>query len=266
MLLRNVALATALLVVITPSVLADEPGSDRSLMLDASRQHGPMIVHERHGTNVSSDNWAGYAVTGSKGSVTDVKATWTVPAIVGTCPSTDQYASFWVGIDGYSSSTVEQIGTDSDCTNGKPVYYAWFEFYPHPSFNIKSLAIQPGNTISAEVEADGGGKFTVTLTNETTQQTFSTSTKIKSADQSSAEWIAEAPSGGGIASLADFGSISFTGPNTATIETVTRPIGSFPANEVYEITMVGSTGAPKALPSVLTSSSAFSVTWASAGP
>src|ERR1035437_4462946 len=94
-----------------------------------ARHHDPIIIHERHGRDVTSGNWGGYAVTGTKGSVTDVKASWVVPAIVGNCPSTNQYSSFWVGIDGYSSNTVEQIGTDSDCVNSKPVYYAWYEFY-----------------------------------------------------------------------------------------------------------------------------------------
>ena len=131
-------------------------------------RHGPIIIHERHGNNVTSDNWSGYAVTGAKGSVTDVKASWTVPAV--TCPSTgDQYASFWVGIDGYSSNTVEQIGTDSDCVNGVPTYYAWYEFYPHPSYTIRSntLSVRAGDLISAEVSADAKGTFTVTLTNVT---------------------------------------------------------------------------------------------------
>src|SRR5271163_4846802 len=85
----------------------------------AERQHGPIRIHERHfdGT-VSSENWSGYAVVGAADSVSDAKASWTVPAV--TCGasrrSPSAYSSFWVGIDGYSSSTVEQTGTDSDCS------------------------------------------------------------------------------------------------------------------------------------------------------
>jgi hypothetical protein len=37
------------------------------------RSHAPAIIHERQGTMVTSTNWSGYAVTGAKGSVTDVK-------------------------------------------------------------------------------------------------------------------------------------------------------------------------------------------------
>src|SRR5712692_8671734 len=108
---------------------------------------GPLI---RSGS-FQSTNWSGYAVTGPSKSVTDAKGSWIVPAITGTCPSTNQYSSHWVGIDGFSSNTVEQTGTDSDCQNGAPTYYAWYEFYPHPSFLISGLTIRPLDVISAEV-------------------------------------------------------------------------------------------------------------------
>ncbi len=232
----------------------------------AAHRHAPISIRERHGRNVTSDNWSGYAVTGAKGSVTDVKASWIVPAIAEPCPSTDQYASFWAGIDGYSSNTVEQIGTDSDCQNGKPVYYAWFEFYPHPSFPIESMTIHPGDVISAEVSAGAKGKFMVTITDVTTNQTFTTSTKIPSAAQSSAEWIAEAPYSGGVLPLADFGIVWFSADQT-TAGKATGPIGSFPSADVDEITMVDRSDATKALPSSLSKNeSSFSIAWVSSGP
>lgn len=104
---------------------------------------------------------------------------------------------------------VEQVGTDSDCQNGQPVYYARFEFYPHPSLTIDSVPVFPGNTISAEVKATGKGMFTVTLTNVSTGASFTASAKVPSAAQSSAEWMAEAPYSGGVLPLANFGSVYF---------------------------------------------------------
>lgn len=104
-------------------------------------RHDPIHIRARHGNQVTSSNWSGYAVTGADGSVTNAKGSWVVPYVnCGATPTA--YASFWVGIDGYSSNTVEQIGTDSDCQNGSPSYYAWFEFYPHASFTVNSLAIK----------------------------------------------------------------------------------------------------------------------------
>ena len=68
-------------------------------------------------TGVSSSNWAGYAATGAAGSFTSVSASWTQPTA--SCASGSQYAAFWVGLDGYTSKTVEQIGTEADCTGAR---------------------------------------------------------------------------------------------------------------------------------------------------
>jgi hypothetical protein len=57
-------------------------------------------MHHRCNQTVSSYNWSGYVVETAAGAVTDVKGSWSVLAIQGSCPRTHQYASFWVGIDG----------------------------------------------------------------------------------------------------------------------------------------------------------------------
>jgi hypothetical protein len=221
----------------------------------------------------SSTNWSGYAVIASSGSVSDVRGSWVVPAIRGTCPSTAQYSSFWVGIDGYGSSTVEQTGTDSDCQGGAPVYYAWYEFYPHPSFTISKVNVHPGDAIFADVHYSSLS-FTVTLTDVTTGQTFTTSSKVRSAQRSSAEWIAEAPSSsGGVLPLANFGTSYFgvdaTGvasTSYAAIGGLSLSIGSF-GSSLQSITMVTKSGAVKAQPSALSSDgTSFLVTWKSSGP
>ena len=75
-----------------------------------------------------STNWSGYAAT--TGTYTSVSASWTQPA--GTCSRGDQYAAFWVGLDGYTSSSVEQTGSEVDCVGRTAEYYAWYEMYPVP--------------------------------------------------------------------------------------------------------------------------------------
>jgi hypothetical protein len=239
----------------------------------APRQQAPMVGHHVRDGQFSSTNWSGYAVTGGNGSVTDVEGSWVVPAIQGSCPSSNQYSSFWVGIDGFNSNSVEQTGTDSDCQGGSPVYYAWFEFYPHPSFIVNSVPVKPGDVIYARV-TKGGSRYTVTLTNKTTGQTFSTTSNVHSAQASSAEWIAEAPSSsGGVLPLADFGSVGFGQDNTpvpgtsyATVHGVTGALGSFGSN-VQSITMVTSGGVTKAQPSpVSADGTSFTVQWFSPGP
>ncbi len=88
-----------------------------------------------HAKNSSSTNWSGYAVETSisspqSGAVLDVKGSCIVPAVNGAV-TPNAYSSFWIRIDGYSSGSVEQMGTDSDTSSGVPQYYAWYEMYPN---------------------------------------------------------------------------------------------------------------------------------------
>ena len=68
-----------------------------------------------------SANWAGYVVptTTASGEVSAVSGSWVVPAVTGSGCS-----AIWVGMDGYSSNSAEQIGTEQDIINGKAQYYA----------------------------------------------------------------------------------------------------------------------------------------------
>ena len=234
--------------------------------------HAPRI---KGATNSTSTNWSGYAVTGT--TFTDVKGSWTQPTA--NCSSTaaspsngrgnghgnggggsgksqSSYSSFWVGLDGYSSGTVEQTGTDADCSGTTPVYYGWYEFYPAFPVNF-SNPVSPGDTINAEVSVSGG---TVTITLQDATQGWTQHATQSSAGYalSSAEWVAEAPSSGKVLPLANFGTVDFSNAS-ATGGGRKGPISAF----TYDpITMVTSSGQTKAVPSGLGSGgSSFSVTW-----
>src|SRR5437762_3371450 len=84
--------------------------------------------------SATSTNWCGYVAeknfsTPTKNSVSAVSGSWIVPKLVST-PS-NSYCAIWVGIDGYSSPTVEQIGTSHNWINGAQQNYTWFEMYPN---------------------------------------------------------------------------------------------------------------------------------------
>lgn len=237
--------------------------------------HNPRI---KGTTNSTSLNWSGYAVTGAT-SFTDVKGSWVQPAA--DCSSTtasptngngkgngnghgnggggksqSTYSSFWVGLDGYSSNTVEQTGTDADCSGTTPVYYGWYEFYPAFPVNLPD-PLFPGDSMSAEVSVSNGS-VTVSLTNATRHWTETATQSSSGYALSSAEWIAEAPSSGKVLPLADFGTVTFTGAS-ATGGGKTGSIRDF----TYDpLTMVTSSGQPKAVPSGLDNrGDSFSVTW-----
>lgn len=203
-------------------------------------------------SNSTSTTWAGYAATG--GTFTDVSASWKQPTA--SCATGEtSYSSFWVGLDGNTSSTVEQIGTDSDCVNGVPTYYAWYEPYPKLPVQVP-LTVSPGASISASVHTDGRGLFTVTIS-VNGGRPFSAQFKLRRADLSSAEVIAEAPSSNhgprGVLGLTDFGVVSFTG---ATVDG--QDIGSYATDEIQ---MVQADGSAKATTSGLKGGDAFTVTW-----
>jgi hypothetical protein len=228
-----------------------------------------MIIRERHESYLTSSNWSGYAVTGANDSVSDVRGSWIVPAIEGTCPSkTTEYSSFWVGIDGYNSNTVEQIGTDSDCQNGSPTYYAWYEFYPKFPHNIP-ITVHPGDTISAAVSYSSvTGKFMLTITDVTANESWSLSEKVSNAKRSSAEWIIE-DSGG---TLPYFGTVKFGQDNTAvpltcdaTVGGASGPMASF-FSSLVQITLGLSDGTTIQPSGYSADETSFTETWALPGP
>ena len=209
----------------------------------------PSVRHARNHriTNSTSTNWSGYAATGSK--FTSVSASWTEPTA--KCSGT-AYSSFWVGLDGDTSNTVEQTGTDADCSGSTPQYYAWYEMYPKFPVNLRGKVV-PGDKLTASVTTNGSGSFTLTITDATQGWTNTTTARLKSAKLASAEVIAEAPSSsGGVLPLANFGTVGFTGATANGTSMDKLP-------NLDPITMQsGST--IKAQPSGI-SSGAFSVAW-----
>jgi len=197
-------------------------------------------------TSASSSNWAGYAVTGASGSFTSVSASWTQPAA--SCTTGNQYAAFWVGLDGYTSKTVEQIGTEADCTGPSPQtpqYYAWYEVYPGAGVNFAN-PVSPGDKFTGTVTAQGNDKFRLVLTDTTRGWTQTISATQAGADLSSAEAIAEAPSGPSANSsplpLTNFGSVGFTGvtANGKSLDTLDPVQISMPNTSVAGMASEGS--------------------------
>lgn len=207
---RRVVCSVALLltVLMMAAVAADTAGAGAPT-INAPVAAAPNI----RGKNSTSSNWSGYATvrgsltTPTAGTVTNVVGSWTVPTV--TTTSGDSYSAAWVGIDGYASKTVEQIGTSQDWVNGSARYYAWWEMYPKPSKLISNVAIHPNDRITADVTYLGNKRYRLTITNVTTGKSFTTAQK-GNGSRSSAEWIMEAPSSGGVLPLAQFGSIAFS--------------------------------------------------------
>jgi Peptidase A4 family len=194
---------------------------------------------------IMSPNWSGYVAatklsSPQAGSVTEVVGSWIVPAVTGSA-SANTDSSVWVGIDGYGSGTVEQVGTQEALENGKPVYLAWWEMYSsgigQPEQPIAAMTIEPGDSMTGVVEymtsgAHAGQYYLYITNNSRANDSFGiyvTSAQYQSplAQRSCAEWIVEAPTipGQGIADLANFGSTTFSNAS-AVINGVSGPINS----------------------------------------
>jgi hypothetical protein len=238
-----------------------------------------------------SQNWAGYVVGGSDSSTqfSNVSGSWVQPT--SKCSSGQDDAAYWVGIGGAdsqsssgsslgdgSSTSLEQIGTEGNCTGNGTAYYAWYELVPAAPVQL-NLAIHPGDHITASVNVSGNNT-SFSLTDKTTGQSFSKTVSSPNPDTSSAEWIAEAPSqcdGSGNCTplpLSDFGTVDFTGAS-ATANGHTGPISD--PNWTDQAVALGSGGteyvgygssqnAAGATPSSLSSDgSSFSVAWSQNG-
>jgi hypothetical protein len=199
-----------------------------------------------------STNWSGYAAT--TGTYTSVSASWTQPT--GTCSRSDQYAAFWVGLDGYSSNSVEQTGSEVDCVGRTAEYYAWYEMYPNASVNY-SNTVRAGDHFNASVTYEGNNEFSLYIADTTQGWSRDTTASLSGAARSSAEVIVEAPcctGSGGILPLTDFGTVNITSS-----EADGSALGN--AGGVTQIIMIDNSGRDKDTVSSLSNGENFSATW-----
>jgi hypothetical protein len=221
---------------------------------------GTAAARPRSATAVSFYNWSGYADTSAtKGAFTRVSGSWKVPSI--TCTTEDQIVALWVGIDGYSDSTVEQTGTSAQCFQGSAFYYSWYEMYPAATQEF-GTTVAPGDSISASV-VRSGTKYTVALKDSTHTADSGSATatcKATTCLDTSAEWIAERPE---YASTGDVPLVSY-GTWTLSAGDVTSgsKSGTISSFKPASITMVDSTDTYSlSTPSALTGGNSFKTTW-----
>jgi peptidase A4-like protein len=246
----------------------------RSALVKYLRHSHPqaMLVHSRHAhavRNVTASqafNWSGYADTATKAQTfSKVSGAWTTPSV--TCTPEDQITSDWVGLDGFSSSTVEQLGTISWCFQGTATYFTWYEMFPAGTVEV-GTALKPGDKISASVSRTGTS-YTLKLTDSTTSGNNISVTKtcaLATCKDTSAEWISERPafadsSGAflGFTPQAHYNAFKITsGAQTSNGKAGT--IGSGPG--VNSVTMIDDTVTYNLnTVSGLTGGSSFSTTW-----
>jgi hypothetical protein len=174
------------------------------------------------------------------------------------------FAAFWVGLDGFTSATVEQTGTEAVCVGAQTAYEAFYELYPAAAVVLDSSTypVLPGDAVTANVSAGSGSVFTISLSSSR-GWAFTTTGSAPSAAESSAEWIAEAPSlcflsQCTVLPLAKFGTVDFTGASA----TSGASSGSISAFTNERIVMEKKNKVVKANPSALSADgTSFSDSW-----
>jgi hypothetical protein len=163
-------------------------------------------------TGSQSINWSGYAdAESASNTVSQVSGNWIMPAVQclpAPYQNQDAFLANWVGIDGFSDQTVEQLGTAAQCYEGVKYYYVWYEMYPSGTVEEGTTACinnntdcpQPGDRISASVTVTPAGSgengYKLTLTDHTNpDESFSVTQQCAATTclDASAEWIVERP-------------------------------------------------------------------------
>lgn len=154
--------------------------------------------------HAATSPWGGYVAAST--TYTSVAADWTQPTL--KCSSAEATAAFWVGLDGYRSSSVEQAGTEVACVGGKAEYFAWYELYPQPPVELNN-PLAAGDAVSATVSGTAKDVFTITVRDVTAGWSNTSTHTVSGAARSSAEVIAEVPVSGTVLP-AGSGAVTFT--------------------------------------------------------
>ena len=152
-----------------------------------------------------------------------IVGSWTVPSVSPPAAGDgDWWSVGWIGLDGWNSNDVLQAGTGQHVKRSNGVvtteYFAWYEWFPFNWTEITSLAVHPGDTISAFVRylgiTNGVGQGTATLSNLTTGVSTTvhlTAPPGTTLQGNCAEWIMERPGiNGQLVNLPEYGHIAFS--------------------------------------------------------
>jgi Peptidase A4 family len=242
-------------------------------LVTGARLPRTVLPHLSRAAATDSQNWSGYAAVAKKNvALRFVESTFTVPSI--TCSKVaigsggQTYAAEWVGLDGFSSTTVEQTGVDSYCdsSGGPATNQAWYEMYPLDP--VVFSGVNPGDTITVAVFYNSStNEYQLSLDDVTTGSTMETAQPCPSGstcDRNSAEVIEEDPGGsvaGGI-NLADFGTVNFSASHVTSRDGLRGTLSASSLWTTTEIIMQDPSGDDMATPSALTDSGAnFSIAW-----
>ncbi|MCL2385583.1 MAG: G1 family endopeptidase [Alphaproteobacteria bacterium] len=238
---------------LTQTKIRHNPARNLNMSPSSSMVHGV-------GTAQSS-NWSGTAVYNPSDpfKVEAIFGAFVVPAArqaVGKCDGGWDYASFWVGIDGFSSNDAFQAGFDSDAycaANGTSTFYgAWIEWYPNYATYV-NFPFNPGDLMWIEVWNTSPTTGYAAFYNYSSEQYATYALTAPSGTVlvgDSVEWIVERPTigTGTLATLANYNATSMYSGYAWNWQSPTPTFQyawQAPASgNIYAITMLDNSGNP----------------------
>jgi hypothetical protein len=185
--------------------------------------------------SLPSTNWSGYVVATNLNnphpSVTEIEASWTVPAV--SVSRRDSFSAVWIGIGGEFDGSLIQIGTEQDSINGVGSYSAWYELLPNNEVTVP-LNVSPGDRITASISLSdpSANTWLMEINDSVKGQYYRNDNVSYPSSMLSAEWILERPTINNVLrNLADFSELTFTGC-AATVGGKMETISSLPHIEV----------------------------------
>jgi plastocyanin len=138
-----------------------------------------------------------------------IQGTFTVSPLAAGTPGTSLLDE-WVGIDGWGNSNLTQAGVMVSTTpcvgvlsygatgaipTGQQYVCPWTVLIQNDQAAqgpLPTIQVSPGDSVTVLIEQNGGSSWTITMTDNTNSQTWSSPVQY-SGPQNTAEWIAESP-------------------------------------------------------------------------
>jgi peptidase A4-like protein len=105
-------------------------------------------------------------------------------------PTSAASLATWVGLDGWTNNTVEQVGFTFACDDGHQSNGAWYQMYPAPAVAL-NVAIRAGDKVDLLEQWDGSDLFISTVTDTTASHSVGVTARDPAAQRSSAECVTE---------------------------------------------------------------------------
>ena len=234
-----------------------------------------MTARHHRGDDFTPLGWAGVVRQAESGSdyaypAKMVFAEWVVPEVLGVAPDgPDLTVGFWIGLDGWEGegAQVLQAGVAATVKPGwfttSVEYWAWTEWYTGeyqtPAVRVSNFPIQPGDTVSFLVIAEGPGSGTAFMRNSRTGLGTSVWIQVPAdivSEGMTAEWAVEGVS----EYLPAFSPVTFTNcwgasliedaseyftlqPDGETTEMVGIPAGKTQPGDLTDTSIVSATSA-----------------------